>query len=110
MSQGSRRTTETSSKWTRVFVPVFLVVTLSAVCGGFIIWGIRGWLDMKASGIWEDGVWDAAREREQEEVKGSTPESTQWLNSLLASVWPLINPDLFTSLADTLEGRFQNSC
>jgi hypothetical protein len=31
------------------------------------------------------------------------PESTQWLNSLLSSVWPLVNPELFTSLADMLK-------
>ena len=37
------------------------------------------------------------------------PESTQWLNSLLSSVWSLINPDLFTSLADTLEDVMQAS-
>lgn len=37
------------------------------------------------------------------------PESTQWLNSLLASVWSLINPELFTSLADTLEDVMQAS-
>jgi hypothetical protein len=32
-----------------------------------------------------------------------------WLNSLVSSVWPLINPDLFTSVADMLEDVMQAS-
>ena len=53
--------------------------------------------------------WQAARAQERATAESPMPESTQWLNSLLSSVWPLINPDLFTSLADTLEDVMQAS-
>ena len=99
-----------SGNWARVFIPVLMMVLLSSTVGFVIIWGIRGWLGKKVEEIWQDEVWDAARDNEQEEVNdASTPESTQWLNSLLASVWPLINPDLFASLVDTLEDVMQAS-
>ena len=66
-------------------------------------------MSIRIRDTWEEEVWNAARSAEQEIAKSSTPESTQWLNSLLSSVWSLINPDLFTSLADTLEDVMQAS-
>jgi hypothetical protein len=53
--------------------------------------------------VWDVEVWQAERRRGQKLAKSQTAESAQWLNSMFASVWPLINPDLFTSIADTLE-------
>ncbi len=86
---------------------IFLVI--EAIVSILIILGIRFWVRKRVTAIWEDGIWDAAQTREQEGSETSLPESVQWLNSLLASVWPLINPDLFTSLADTLEDVMQAS-
>jgi hypothetical protein len=104
------RDTVTSGSSVRLFVPIFITVILSAVFGFSIIWGVRGWLGKKVEEIWQDEIWDAARDQETEEIESrSLPESTQWLNSLLASVWPLINPDLFISLSDTLEDVMQAS-
>ncbi|KAF8656951.1 hypothetical protein AX16_002306 [Volvariella volvacea WC 439] len=40
---------------------------------------------------------------------GDDIESALWLNSLLSSVWPIVNPSLFTSLADTLEDTLQGT-
>lgn len=37
------------------------------------------------------------------------PETPLWLNSFLESLWPLINPGLFTGVADTLEDVMQAS-
>ena len=94
----------------RLFVPISITVLLSAAVGFCMIWGIRGWLGKKVEEIWQDEIWDAARDQETDEIESrSLPESTQWLNSLLASVWPLINPDLFTSLSDMLEDVMQAS-
>lgn len=100
-----------ASQWQRIFVPVFLTVLLSALVGGFVIWAVGGWLRKRVEEIWEDEIWDGARAAEQDEVQNEDkpPESTQWLNSLLASIWPLVNPDLFTSLSDTLEDVMQAS-
>lgn len=37
------------------------------------------------------------------------PESVEWLNTLLAIVWGLINPDMFVGVADMLEDVMQAS-
>ena len=90
-----------------LFVLLLLVVCLSM--GGAAIWGIQSWLAKQVNNILEDEIWDAAKAQEQEQSESPTPESVQWLNLLLSSIWPLINPDLFTSLADTLEDVMQAS-
>ncbi|KZP31751.1 hypothetical protein FIBSPDRAFT_813379 [Athelia psychrophila] len=38
-----------------------------------------------------------------------TPESVEWLNGILATVWPLIPGDMFTGLTDTIEDVMQAS-
>lgn len=38
-----------------------------------------------------------------------TPESTEWLNALLAGVWPLIPSEMFTGLSDMVEDVMQAS-
>ena len=95
--------------WLHTLLLMSLLLFFGVAAGGGIIWGIRGWLIHRINDIWDEEVWDSARKQEQENVKSPTPESTQWLNSLLSSVWPLINPELFTSLADTLEDVMQAS-
>lgn len=86
-----------------------LLLVFGVGVGGGVIWGIRGWLDHRISDIWDEEVWESARKQEQETSNSPTPESTQWLNNLLSSLWPLINPELFTSIADTLEDVMQAS-
>ena len=104
------KNTSVSGSSVRLFVPISITVFFSVVIGFSVIWGIRGWLGKKIEEIWQDEIWDAARDQETEETENrSLPESTQWLNSLLASIWPLINPDLFTSLSDMLEDVMQAS-
>ena len=98
-----------SNSWLSFLMSSSVILSLGLGLGGGIIWGVRGWLSHKVNNIWEDEVWDAAREQEEGQSESTTPESTQWLNSLLASMWPLVNPDLFNSLADTLEDVMQAS-
>ncbi|KAG5722012.1 Meiotically up-regulated gene 190 protein [Termitomyces sp. T112] len=38
-----------------------------------------------------------------------SPETAVWLNSLLHSLWPIVNPALFTSISDMLEDALQAS-
>ena len=95
--------------WLSLLMTFSILLLTGIVVGGVLIWGIRDWLEHRANDIWEDEIWDASREQERQHADASTPESTQWLNSLLASIWPLVNPDLFTSLADTLEDVMQAS-
>jgi hypothetical protein len=70
---------------------------------------MRQWTQNRVKNVWDVEVWQAERRRGQKLAKTQTAESAQWLNSLFASVWPLINPDLFTSIADTLEDVMQAS-
>ncbi|CAG8960338.1 hypothetical protein HYFRA_00012412 [Hymenoscyphus fraxineus] len=90
-----------------------IAIFLSLVAGGAfaVITGLQGWLGKKVESIWEDEVWDAARVEEEEfhRTNERLPESVAWMNSLLASVWPLINPDLFASVVDMLEDVMQAS-
>lgn len=83
----------------------FLSVTLGTA------WGMGQWISKKVDEIVEDETWDASRREEEAVLDSDTelPESVQWLNSFLASVWPLINPDLFSSLIDTIEDVMQAS-
>ncbi|KAM7191830.1 hypothetical protein V8F33_008677 [Rhypophila sp. PSN 637] len=88
-------------------------VALATAASGmlFLVHQTTGWLTMKVDGIFEDETWESARQREVRSTKSGKemPESVAWLNSLLASIWPLINPDLFASVVDTLEDVMQAS-
>ncbi|KAL6716458.1 hypothetical protein ACLMJK_006025 [Lecanora helva] len=111
VASGVLALSQTGTPRTSLTMLVFSSVLVFAVLltGGGVIWGMQGWLKNKIKGIWDDELWAAARKQEQATSDSPMPESTQWLNSLLASVWSLINPDLFTSLADTLEDVMQAS-
>lgn len=77
-----------------------------AACVGVAIavtLGTRQWAENRINNVWDTEVWQAERKKGKKLAKTEIPESAQWLNSFLASVWPLINPDLFTSISDTLE-------
>jgi Ca2+-dependent lipid-binding protein len=73
--------------------------------------GMGKWVSKRTNEIFDDETWDAARREEQAILSNEEelPESTQWLNSLIASIWPLVNPDLFTSLVDQIEDVMQAS-
>lgn len=83
----------------------FLSVTLGTA------WGMGQWISRKVDEIVDEETWDASRREEEAVLDSGTelPESVQWLNKLLASIWPLINPDLFSSLIDTIEDVMQAS-
>ncbi|KAF2842793.1 hypothetical protein M501DRAFT_28089 [Patellaria atrata CBS 101060] len=71
--------------------------------GGGLIWATQGWVEKKAGEIWDVGVWQAEKEQGKKKADSRVAESTQWLNSLMGAIWPLVNPDLFISVADMLE-------
>ena len=82
-------------------------VTVAAIT--VLILGVRGWMTKRIDAVWEGEVWAANEQSVQQEAKAHETETVAWLNSFLGSVWPLVNPDLFTSLADTLEDVMQAS-
>lgn len=83
----------------------FLSVTLGTA------WGMGMWVAKKVDEIVDDETWETSRREEQAVLDSDTelPESVQWLNSFLSSIWPLINPDLFSSLIDMIEDVMQAS-
>jgi hypothetical protein len=86
-----------------------VIAAISATAIWALISGVRQWVSNSILAIWEDVVWEGHRESEKQKAKANETESVTWLNSLLSSVWPLVNPDLFTSLTDTLEDVMQAS-
>ncbi|KAK4465319.1 hypothetical protein QBC42DRAFT_218853 [Cladorrhinum samala] len=86
-------------------------VLLAITAGLGVVQAVVGWLSKKVDSIFEDETWDAARREEmhRNESEAELPESVAWLNSVLSSVWRLVNPELFASLVDTLEDVMQAS-
>ncbi|KAL9127330.1 MAG: hypothetical protein Q9217_003769 [Psora testacea] len=103
------QTNDHRRSWLNVLVTSIMLLISGLTAGGCMIYIIRGWLQNRIYTVWDDQLWEAARKQEIAVKDAPTPESVQWLNSLLASVWGLINPDLFTSLVDTLEDVMQAS-
>ena len=97
------------SRWFFSLAVRLFVGLMSVGCIWALVVGVRDWMSKKMDNVWEEEVWDAHRQNQNSEAEKHETESTAWLNSLLASVWPLINPDLFTSLADMLEDVMQAS-
>ncbi|KAG5971803.1 hypothetical protein E4U55_001069, partial [Claviceps digitariae] len=83
--------------------------SLILCAAGMVIAGARQYTARKISNVFQDEVWEAHRQQLKSDTKNHQTETTVWLNSVLGAVWPLINPDLFASLADTLEDVMQAS-
>lgn len=95
--------------WTRRSI-TWIILGLAAAGGVWAVSaGVRDWLSKRIDSVWDDEIWDADRSKLEVDTSQHDAESVRWLNSLLGSVWPLINPDLFVSLADTLEDVMQAS-
>ncbi|PHH83281.1 hypothetical protein CDD82_2461 [Ophiocordyceps australis] len=70
---------------------------------------VQDYASEKVLSAFKDEAWESQRQQIASKPSSYEVESTVWLNSLLGSVWPLINPELFVSLADTLEDVMQAS-
>ncbi|KAI9700546.1 MAG: hypothetical protein M1820_006700 [Bogoriella megaspora] len=92
-----------------ILASTFVIVGIGLGLGFLIVIGVRQWVENKVREIWETELWEAERQQSKKFEGTKASESPQWLNALLASIWPLINPDLFTSLADILEDVMQAS-
>ncbi|EHK25344.1 uncharacterized protein TRIVIDRAFT_33120 [Trichoderma virens Gv29-8] len=90
-------------------LPWLALIIASAGAFCVFIFGVRDWTTKKVDNAIQDEIWRSQRRQMKHETRKYERETTLWLNSLLSSVWPLINPDLFTSLADTLEDVMQAS-
>ncbi|WPH03805.1 meiotically up-regulated protein [Acrodontium crateriforme] len=97
------------TKWLTSLAVLFISGLISIGSIWALIAGVRNWMARKIDDLWEDEVWEARRQTAKRDAKAHEIEPVAWLNSLMAAVWPLINPDLFTSLSDTLEDVMQAS-
>ncbi|KAI5275962.1 hypothetical protein E4T47_01191 [Aureobasidium subglaciale] len=79
---------------------------VAALTVAVILW-LQRWTDKQVYRLWEEEIWHA--DKHAAKSHDGKEESTQWLNNILTSLWPLVNPDLFISLADTLEDVMQAS-
>lgn len=97
----------------RVNLKSTVILLVSVTTSIAVLWalllGLREWTAKKVNSVIEDHVWQAQRQQMESGAGKHGSETTLWLNSLLSSVWPLINPDLFISVADTLEDVMQAS-
>ncbi|KAK1138827.1 hypothetical protein N8T08_001744 [Aspergillus melleus] len=86
---------------------------------GTSLWGLLPLAAIIGSGVWlwVEEVVRSGREMEwsSEQIRGQMatanllPESVEWMNSFLGIVWGLVNPEMLSPVADTIEDIMQAS-
>jgi len=56
-----------------------------------------------------DKNWASEKQRAKYAQQSLLPESVEWLNQMVGTIWQLINPEMFQAVADTLEDVMQAS-
>ncbi|KAJ5544997.1 hypothetical protein N7535_006614 [Penicillium sp. DV-2018c] len=94
------------------------IIVLGRTFGGSL-WGLIPLAICISSAVWlwAQEVIRSGREMEwsSEEIRGQMatanllPESVEWVNSFLAIMWGLVNPEMLTPVADTIEDIMQVS-
>ena len=92
----------------------FAIIVIGRLFGGNL-WGLVPLATCVASGVFlwvkdlikqgRDTEWSAEQKRGETAVVNLIPESVEWMNTAIAVIWDLINPDMFVAVADTLEVR-----
>ena len=86
-----------------------IAVAITLSCGLGVIIGTRRWIRKRVGQICDDEAWEQSNQQRQADLDASTPETAVWFDGLIGSIWPLVNPDLFSNIADTLEDVLQAS-
>ena len=79
---------------------VFMLIAVLTSCSMLVL---RHWAMSKAFEAIDLRIWDTERSQGKEVMKNRTPETSEWLNSTLYSLWPMVNPNIFKNLSDMLE-------
>ncbi|KAF8216386.1 hypothetical protein K438DRAFT_1703242 [Mycena galopus ATCC 62051] len=87
--------------WTGLFFSLTMCCILGLVAPASVLYF---WNPQSPPGVQLHG-----EERQLHKTESDSPESAAWFNSLLYSLWPIVNPALFTSVADMLEDALQAS-
>ncbi|KAG5979294.1 hypothetical protein E4U55_005324 [Claviceps digitariae] len=83
----------------RLFGGRFLGLIPLAFC---VAAGVFLWIkDLVRQG--RDLEWSSEQERGETATANLIPESVEWMNTMIGLMWGLINPEMFASIADTLE-------
>ncbi|KAI2926866.1 hypothetical protein CBS63078_2168 [Aspergillus niger] len=97
---------------------VAAIVFTGRMFGGSL-WGLLPLAFGVASGVWlwiqelirsgREMEWSSEQIRGQMATANLLPESVEWINSFLGVFWGLINPEMLTPVADTIEDIMQAS-
>lgn len=92
---------------------IFIAIVFVGKMFGGSLWGLLPLAICVASGVFlwmkdlvrqgRDTEWSSEQRRGETAVVNLIPESVEWLNTAVGLIWGLINPDMFASVADTLE-------
>ncbi|KAF5366289.1 hypothetical protein D9758_005797 [Tetrapyrgos nigripes] len=106
---GSSRNGSGRLVWTDFLVGSLGCTLIALATAGFVFY--NNFLDLAGEeGDKGESQPDVQSEKEPSaEPSQSNPESALWLNSFLSTLWPIVNPILFTSLSDMLEDSLQAS-
>ncbi|KAF3389143.1 Meiotically up-regulated protein [Penicillium rolfsii] len=96
----------------------FAIVVLGRTFGGSLL-GLIPLAFCVTSGVWlwvqeviksgKEMEWSSEQMRGQMATANLLPESVEWMNSFLGVVWGLMNPEMLTPMADTIEDIMQAS-
>jgi Ca2+-dependent lipid-binding protein len=99
------------NKGTALSVGIFVAIVLvGKVFGGRLLGlvplgfciasGVFLWIkDLIRQG--RDLEWSSEQERGETATVNLIPESVEWMNTMIGLMWGLINPEMFSSVADT---------
>ncbi|KAL9060270.1 MAG: hypothetical protein Q9162_000674 [Coniocarpon cinnabarinum] len=83
------------------------MMAVGSIALGYL--GTRSWSRKKHKTLYDDAIWHAHNVESRKALRHGPQETTLWLSKLIGSIWPLVNPDLFVSIGDTLEDVMQAS-
>ncbi|KAJ8072423.1 hypothetical protein PM082_015982 [Marasmius tenuissimus] len=96
-----------SSVWADLFVgTIGSTVMALALGGGIFFYGQR---EQKKGQEEKKKSQDGGKSGWNKDPPQKKPESAAWLNSFLDTLWPIVNPALFTPLSDMVEDALQAS-
>ena len=78
-----------------------LIPLAATVASGVFLWA----KDLIRQG--RDVEWSSEQKRGETAVVNLIPESVEWMNTAIGLIWGLINPEMFSAVADTLEVRLE---
>ncbi|KAF7618916.1 C2 domain protein [Aspergillus flavus] len=97
---------------------VFGILFVGRMFGGSL-WALFPLAACIASGVWlwvqevirsgREMEWSSEKLRGQIAIANLLPESVEWMNSFLGVIWGLINPEMLSPIADTIEDIMQAS-